>query len=422
MEGKNATTAIIPDAYQEKLLQLILDAYERTRSYKGQARQHQNITVPVLSVFPDYDRDDVDLQALEQFEQSMRCLEQATPIRIQYRDRKIRSQFRSFTVPAADVEPALYDLAGRRPKREIHAGEIPVYEAYRGRTALLDRFVDSQEELLRQDRNAWFTPETASDVMKTVDYILHNTADLLFRELSIVLYGDTKYIERRGILHKAVRVLKTFGTYEFSPDDFDTEGAYDAAVLGEYAVYENPSYVCFNGSGSLLFSNGTRMELVPGVPAAIRSDTIPEIVRLEVKDDSFLTVENLTSFNRLQTGMFQVYLAGYHNGARQRFLRKVQEQNPALQHWFHFGDLDPDGFCILENLRRKTGIDFRPWRMGLEELRLYECFGRRLNDNDRRKAAGLLAEGRYVPALQYMLEHDVKLEQEIISWREAGKR
>lgn len=404
------------DRWQQKTIALLLDAYERTKSYRGETKLQQNITVPVERVFPAYDRDDVPIGELEAFEASMRALEQNTPVRILYRDKKIKSQFQSFSVRAAEVEPVLYELGGRRPKREIHAGEVPVYEGFRGRDGILDQFIEGQEALLRADRNAWFDAKTAAEVMRTVDCIVHNRNDLLFRELSILLYGDTKYMERHGILHKAVRVLKEYGTYEFAPEDFDSEAEYETAVLAEYFVYENPTYVNFNGDGRLLFTNGTSLVLKRGIPVAIRSDRIAQIAEIRILDPGVLTIENLTSYNRLETQLFQLYLAGYHNRAKQNFLRKIKEQNPDVSFWYHFGDLDPDGFCILENLRDKTGIDFQPYEMTLENLRKYESFGKKLNDNDRRKAAGLVGAGKYVPVVQYMLDHDVKLEQEIISW------
>lgn len=409
-----------PDNWQKQLLTRILDAYERTGTYRGESQRNQNIRIPVEEIFPAYDRDDVNLEELGAFEQSMKLLEGRSPVQILYRDRKTRNEFREFLVPARSVEPALYKLAGRKPRREIHAGQVGVYERYRGKNPILDAFIDDQEALLLADKNAWFEPEPADEVMRTVDFITRNTGNILCRELSIALFGDTKYLEKHGILSKALRVLKKYGTCDFGEVDFDSKKEYEDAVLAEYAVYENPTYVNFNGNGILVFYNGTRLELKSGVPIAVRSDRLSDIETIRVDSDTVLTIENLTSYNRVQTEAFQMYLAGYHNHARQEFLVRMHDQNPGIRHWLHFGDLDPDGFCILENLRNKTGIDFRSYRMEPESLKRYHAFTKSLNENDRTKAGNLIRAGKYPEILRYMLEHNEKLEQEIISWKEMN--
>ena len=114
--------------------------------------------------------------------------------------------------------------------------------------------------------------------------------------------------------------------------------------------------------------------------------------------------------------------AGYHNHARQEFLKQINYQNPEIRRWLHFGDLDPAGFYILENLRSKTGIDFQSYVMNLDYLKKYQNDAKTLNDNDRTKAENLICAGKYPEILNYMLEHNEKLEQEIISWKEDACR
>lgn len=131
-----------------------------------------------------------------------------------------------------------------------------------------------------------------------------------------------------------------------------------------------------------------------------------------------MTVENLTSFNRVQhDNTFFVYLSGYHNTAKRKFIQLIKNQNETLE-FYHFGDIDPDGLLILENLKYKTGIDFKPFCMGVEQLKKYERYCKPLVENDRTKADGLIKSGKYVETVQYMLDNNVKLEQEIISWNE----
>lgn len=104
-----------------------------------------------------------------------------------------------------------------------------------------------------------------------------------------------------------------------------------------------------------------------------------------------------------------------NNSVKQQFIRKIYDTNPGLV-WQHFGDIDPDGFYILENLRRGTGIDFRPIYMGTEILKKYKEYTKPLTNRDVRKAMTLIHNERYRDVAEYMLDHGEKLEQEIVSW------
>ena len=84
--------------------------------------------------------------------------------------------------------------------------------------------------------------------------------------------------------------------------------------------------------------------------------------------------------------------------------------------FYHFGDIDPDGFLILKHLKRETNIDFLPYRMGTEELAKYEKYSKPLEKNDVTKAENMLRTGIYPAEMKYMLKYGRKLEQEIISW------
>ena len=56
--------------------------------------------------------------------------------------------------------------------------------------------------------------------------------------------------------------------------------------------------------------------------------------------------------------------------------------------------------------------------MGIEELEKYSTFSRTLEDNDIIKAKSLIEKGKFVEIMNYMLEKNIKLEQEIISCKE----
>ncbi|MCR4938615.1 MAG: DUF2220 domain-containing protein, partial [Treponemataceae bacterium] len=188
-------------------------------------------------------------------------------------------------------------------------------------------------------------------------------------------------------------------------------------ILEECNIFSNPSYVYFKGSGSVTFDNGNQIKLLSDIPLALSSATISNITSFEVTNSKIITVENLTSFNRVkEADTFFIFLSGYHNRAKQALLNKIYQQNSGKE-YFHFGDIDPDGFFILDNLRSRTQIDFKAYKMGIRELQEYSFFTKPLEDNDFKKAESLLAKGKYTEVIEYMLKNKVKLEQEIVSWK-----
>ena len=116
-------------------------------------------------------------------------------------------------------------------------------------------------------------------------------------------------------------------------------------------------------------------------------------------------------------------MGGYATRFQRDFLKKVYQDNPEVQYW-HFGDLDAGGFYIHENLCRVTGIPFGLYRMSVTELQDERFCGccQPLSDRDRVRLESLTGKVLYRKAAAYMLEHNVKLEQEIISYYENRKQ
>lgn len=156
--------------------------------------------------------------------------------------------------------------------------------------------------------------------------------------------------------------------------------------------------------------------VTPDNPIAILSEAIARIEMIKVNSNRIVTVENLTSYNRINDNKSTfIYLSGYHNTAKQRFLKKIAENNSGVS-WFHFGDIDPDGYYILKNLVEKTGIAFVPLYMDVQQLINCKQYCKPLEKNDMVKANSLLKFHFYDEVMEFMLANNCKLEQEIISW------
>ena len=139
--------------------------------------------------------------------------------------------------------------------------------------------------------------------------------------------------------------------------------------------------------------------------------------KIEIHAGEFMTVENYTSYLRMKSkGCVFFYLGGYTARFQRDFLKKVYEGNRRIR-YLHFGDIDAGGFSIYEHLRRITGIPFSMYRMSVEVLqdkRHASCL-QPLTENDRKRLETLAGKTDFHDIAVYMMEKNVKLEQEIVS-------
>ena len=127
-----------------------------------------------------------------------------------------------------------------------------------------------------------------------------------------------------------------------------------------------------------------------------------------------ITIENLTSFFRYwEENSLIIYLGGYHNSIRRNLLKMVYEAIPDAK-YYHFGDIDAGGFSILLDLRNKTGIPFLSYHMDLDTLKQYSRYGKNLKESDRKRLEKMCNNEEFSEVISFMLEEDIKLEQECI--------
>ncbi len=298
-----------------------------------------------------------------------------------------------------------------------------MYQDYLGMHSTLDAYCKEQIRRLEENKKPLYELEEAKRVLELCRFMLMNQQEILERELSIAVLKDSKLWEQK---YRSIvcRILLRYGNYESILEGMREEKSgeekreIERIILAEHYVFANPSYVYFKGNAVFSFRDGRKKESCGQISLAFSSDTLKNMVGIHILNEQVVTVENLTSFNRMKKeDAFFVFLSGYHNSAKQDLIRRMYEENPSLR-WRHFGDMDPDGFYILEHLRRGIGIDFEPIYMSCTYLKKYKVFAKKLTKNDRRKVEILLQSGRYCDVMQYMLEENVKLEQEIISWME----
>lgn len=400
---------------QKKALEFLLKKYESSKTYLGKNEVSQSFSLSPEKIFSDYVNDFADVDEIRDFENDIARLESDNLISILKKDDRIQ---KITAISSSENWQKIRTILGVKDKNEQKKEEIGFYSAiYEDSNSeqIVKDFCKHQIERLETNKDAEYVQKDAKNIIALLNFILKNKSEILERELSISVLSNSKTWEEK-YKRKILKILRQSGHFDALLEQCDDEKEKNKILLEECNIFSNPSYVHFKGNGKITFENGKCINVFSDIPLALSSTSISEIASLEIDDSKIMTVENLTSFNRISDSeTFFIFLSGYHNSAKQAFLKKIHKQNPNKE-YYHFGDIDPDGFFILDNLRSKTQIDFTAYKMGIAELQKYSDFSKPLEQNDITKVKSLITNEKYAEVLRYMLQNNLKLEQEIISW------
>ena len=274
---------------------------------------------------------------------------------------------------------------------------------YANKNEVLAGYCQSQIERIRNNKKAEYFDGDLTEyeyILKAVSEIFDIPDETYIRDFSVKVFGDSKVFER--VKRKVTRLLFQYG-------DFPQE----ETILEDLNIIKNPGHVYIKGCGIITISGQIIDLSVLNGDIAISSDLLKSIEKIEITGSRMITIENLTTFNHFsRPGTFALYLGGYHNSHRRNFIRKIYEQNPQIS-YYHYGDIDAGGFCILLHLREKTGICFIPYQMDTNTLRQHSAYTKPLTDNDKKRLKSLM-DSEFSDTIKYMLEHNCKLEQEVL--------
>lgn len=396
---------------QKDALNMLLDVYENSVTYKGQNIKNQSFAIKPEKIFYEYNGDYTDQDEVNQFNREMQSLMEFEFVILDYeRGIPVISKIKLNTNSINEI----YSVLKREDITVKRNREIKMYTQYMGVHDIMDAFCKSQVERLNDYKDAKYTSNIAINILKLLKYVLGNNSDIMERELSVAVLGDTKLFEK-SYKSRICSIIEEYGELELDLSVLDKKEK-EKAILEEYQVFSNPSYIFFKGNVDIHYVDGNSMSVTPDNPIAILSEVIARIEMIKVNSNRIVPVENLTSYNRINDNKSTfIYLSGYHNTAKQRFLKKIAENNSGVS-WFHFGDIDPDGYYILKNLVEKTGIAFVPLYMDVQQLINCKQYCKPLEKNDMVKANSLLKFHFYDEVMEFMLANNCKLEQEIISW------
>lgn len=387
------------EEYEKAIINELLDKYERSRSFTGDNKVNQKFVVKVGSMFPQY-ADHAYFEVFQYVNEAIDIIVRKQLVSAKINKARVCSEV---ILNTAAIEHA-YKYIGRTPKRYINDSILKLLEEYTNRNEILKRYCEAQVERVRSNRPIQYFSgniRELANILIAVDALFKVEEETYVRDFSVRIFKDSKTFEH--ISSKVINLIFDYG-------DFPEKNQ----VMESLNIVKNPTYVNFKGAGTIVIS-GQRIDLSAlKSDIAVSSEMLADIDRIDITGNSVMTVENLTSFHTADSSdNFIIYLGGFHNRIRREFIKKIYRQNPEIE-FYHFGDIDAGGFYILAHLRRQTGIDFMPYKMDLETLKKYRNYSKRLTLNDRERLERLQGS-EFNDVIQYMLEHDCKLEQEAIS-------
>lgn len=402
--------------YEERILQTLLDSYERSRLSRGENEVAVHIAFPITpKTMPIYF--DENSLAYEEIHGTAGHLEEMGYTCSVWKGGKKNHILQKIVLCDEKVDE-IYRHLGRVPEKQMQQAQLAVLQELKTEcsTPVARNFICWLMKRLEQGKTVkeylnLDDTEGSRRLIRAIHKIETNQKEIYIREFSVQCFGDSKELEKKSGL-----IGKIFRRFSDDMEDMDND-----VILAEYGIYRTTNYVYVKGSGRLRIGTPEAYDidlrsLRQGI--GLSGEDLDGLEwKVDVSVKRIITIENLTTFFRWEEpDSVLIYLGGYHNAVRRKFLQKLYQVFPEAE-YFHFGDIDVGGFEIYEDLCRRTGIPFTTYKMGISELEQYEQYTRELTENDRKRMDSLLNNEAYEnvwPILRYMKEHGKKLEQESI--------
>lgn len=393
--------------YEERILQTLLDSYERSRLSRGENEVAVHIAFPITpKTMPIYF--DENSLAYEEIHGTAGHLEEMGYTCSVWKGGKKNHILQKIVLCDEKVDE-IYRHLGRVPEKQMQQAQLAVLQELKTEcsTPVARNFICWLMKRLEQGKTVkeylnLDDTEGSRRLIRAIHKIETNQKEIYIREFSVQCFGDSKELEKKSGL-----IGKIFRRFSDDMEDMDND-----VILAEYGIYRTPNYVYVKGSGRLRIGTPEAYDidlrsLRQGI--GLSGEDLDGLEwKVDVSVKRIITIENLTTFFRWEEpDSVLIYLGGYHNAVRRKFLQKLYQVFPEAE-YFHFGDIDVGGFEIYEDLCRRTGIPFTTYKMGISELEQYEQYTRELTENDRKRMDSLLNNEAYEnvwPILRYMKEH-----------------
>ena len=396
--------------YEEKILTYLVDNYRKSKKDSGDNKTNRRTQVKPEKLYKKYNANDGDYEEISKFNQAAERLNKLGFIR------SVKETFGTqiqciFLVDECiqEAEQYLAEKCGYVSKDMQIEKLRKLVDKYKNASPICEKECARLLESIAE-RKVPKNIDELDDVLKAIAFIENNQEELYMREMSMKMYGDSKYFENVS-LQPVCSMLRKYSKQNLRDGELLDE------ILLIYRITREPQKLCIKGK-AIINIGGTEVD-ISGFSEGIefQASELKNIKSVKLMVPYFMTIENRTSYLRYAKDDAVVfYLGGYANRYQRDFIRAVYMSNSDAN-YLHFGDIDAGGFWIHHNLCEITGVNFELFSMSADELgnREFATCLHKLTDNDIIRLQELKKIDAYGDVVQYMLCNNVKLEQEIVS-------
>ena len=400
--------------YEIKIVNALLKKYYKRKAIHKDAEINRRIDLPATKILKDYSDYNVNLNEKELVNKAIISLEEYGFITVS--KLKLSEDFEKIYLCVDNVE-SLEEYAAKNLDiipRSFAVDELKsIIKKYRNKGEIVNYYIDELENTI-QNRSIRLDVMKEEDILKIITFLENNKEFLYIREVSMLIFGDSKYLEN----YRKTQVCSILYSYyvKNGEDVFREEN-----LLERFNVYDIDQEICIKGPVLIGFENKTIDidGLTGGVSFSIKD--IDKIKRIVVNSDRVMTIENKTSFLRMNQGDCYIYLGGFATKPQVTFIKKLIENNPDKR-YLHFGDIDAGGFWIHKKLCAQTNMKFDLFCMDKKTLQNdnYKDYVKSLTENDVVRLTNLKDNSEYQECIEWILKNNFKLEQEIVSLKMFG--
>lgn len=396
--------------YEEKILTYLVDNYRKSKKDSGDNKTNRRTQVKPEKLYKKYNANDGDFEEILKFNQAVERLSKLGFIRSV--KETFGTQIQCIFLVDECIQEAEQYLAERcgYVSKDMQIEKLQnLVGKYKSASLICEKECGRLLESIAE-RKVPKNIDELDDVLKAIAFIENNQEELYMREMSMKVYGDSKYFEN-VTLQSVCSILRKYSKQNLG------EGELLDEILLLYRITREPQKLCIKGK-AIINIGGTEVD-ISGFSEGIefQASELKNIKSVKLMVPYFMTIENRTSYLRYaKDDVVVFYLGGYANRYQRDFIKTVYMFNRNAR-YLHFGDIDAGGFWIHHNLCEITGVNFEVFSMSTDELQNKEfaaCL-HELTGNDRGRLQELIKNDVYGDVIQYMLRNNVKLEQEIVS-------
>ena len=242
-------------------------------------------------------------------------------------------------------------------------------------------------------------PEELDDILKLASLTKKEATQYPLRALSTYLFNDSKRIEK--ILRNADKL---------------SERAAGIRISRELGLLRRFPAVTVAGNFQVEFKDGRVWQLLRDIVTlplitcekikgiSLKDGDAPKVLCVENKETFYISCTVLTDYDLF------VYTGGHANTAVQKLLLLAGSAGGDVH---HFGDLDPEGLLIFQELHKLLGGNIKPVFMTEAIYKKYITHSYELTETALERLK-MVTVPEFLPLAELIKKHGVGIEQEVI--------